>query len=189
MLGKAWWHTTERRDDGSPRFDCVILDAPATGHGLDMLRVPKVILDVVPPGILRRDAERAWTLFQDPDTCAVVVVTLPEEMPTSETIELAHALRDELRLPIGKVVVNGVLPPLFSKAERFALEAYESNAEAASAGGIAIGSAKERASRERVQAESLTRLGKELPVSPAFLPLLFEDASNPTAIRELAKRV
>jgi anion-transporting ArsA/GET3 family ATPase len=44
----------------------VILDAPATGHGLDMLRVPKVILDVVPPGLLRRDAERAWALFQDP---------------------------------------------------------------------------------------------------------------------------
>ena len=91
MLGKAWWHTTETRPDGTPRFDVVILDAPATGHGLDMLRVPKVILDVVPPGLLRRDAERAWALFQDPKTCAIVLVTLPEEMPTTETIELARA--------------------------------------------------------------------------------------------------
>jgi len=39
LLGKAWFHTTEHREDGSPRFDVVILDAPATGHGLDMLRV------------------------------------------------------------------------------------------------------------------------------------------------------
>src|SRR4029079_6448215 len=115
LLGKAWWHTTEIREDGSPLYDVVILDAPATGHGLDMLRVPKVILDVVPPGLLRRDAERAWTLFHDPTTCAVGPLTLPQEMPTSETIELAHALTRELRLPIGKVVVNGVLPPLFSK--------------------------------------------------------------------------
>jgi hypothetical protein len=42
-----------------------------------MLRVPKVILDVVPTGLLRRDAERAWALFQDPKTCAIVLVTLP----------------------------------------------------------------------------------------------------------------
>jgi len=49
----------------------------------------RIILDVVPPGLLRRDAERAWKMFQDPQTCAVVLVTLPEEMPTTETIELA----------------------------------------------------------------------------------------------------
>ncbi len=56
------------RPSGAPtapfKYDVVILDAPATGHGLDMLRVPKIILDVVPPGLLRRDAERAWALFQ-----------------------------------------------------------------------------------------------------------------------------
>ena len=57
MLGKAWFHTTETDERGANRFDVVLLDAPATGHGLDMLRVPKVILEVVPPGILRRDAE------------------------------------------------------------------------------------------------------------------------------------
>src|ERR1700678_676924 len=68
MLGKAWWHTTEKLKDGSFKYDVVILDAPATGHGLDMLRVPKVIVDVVPSGLLRRDAERAWALFQDKQT-------------------------------------------------------------------------------------------------------------------------
>src|SRR5882672_4868397 len=122
MLGKAWWHTTEKNEDGSFKYDVVILDAPATGHGLDMLRVPKVIIEVVPPGLLRRDAERAWALFRDPTTCAIVLVTLPEEMPTTETIELARALV-EMGLPIGRVVVNGVLPPLFSREERAALEA------------------------------------------------------------------
>jgi anion-transporting ArsA/GET3 family ATPase len=191
LLGKAWWHTTELREDGSRKFDVVILDAPATGHGLDMLRVPKVILDVVPPGLLRRDAERAWRLFQDPETCAVVLVTLPEEMPTTETIELAKALREELHLPIGKVVVNCVLPPLFSKEERAALEgvgvlgpvADGSKPEAAIAAG------RSRAMRERVQAEALHRLAEELPIPPSFLPQLFEDAATPHAIKELAKRV
>lgn len=187
MLGKAWWHTTEKLPDGSPRYDVVILDAPATGHGLDMLRVPKVILDVVPPGLLRRDAERAWELFQDPRTCGVVLVTLPEEMPTSETIELARALR-ELGLPIGRVVVNGVLPPLFSKEERTALEATVPSPPPLP-GDAALAAARDRAVRERVQAESLSRLSRELPVAPAFLPLLMQDAATPEAIRQLAKRV
>jgi anion-transporting ArsA/GET3 family ATPase len=188
LLGKAWWHTTETRSDGSNLYDVVILDAPATGHGLDMLRVPKIILDLVPPGLLRRDAERAWKMFQDPAMCAVVLVTLPEEMPTTETIELAYALRDELKLPIGKVVVNGVLPPLFSREERAALiatapVATDSPADAALAAG------RSRAVRERMQAESLHRLSEELPISPSFFPQLFEDAAQPQAIRELAKRV
>jgi anion-transporting ArsA/GET3 family ATPase len=188
LLGKAWWHTTETRDDGSWKYDIVILDAPATGHGLDMLRVPKIILDVVPPGLLRRDAERAWKMFQDPETCAVVLVTLPEEMPTTETIELAKALREELHLPIGKIVVNGVLPPLFSKAERAAIEgAGVINGDTAADAALAAG--RSRAMRERVQAESLLRLSEELPISPSFLPQLFEDAAQPSAIRDLAKRM
>ncbi len=188
LLGKAWWHTTERRHDGLSTYDVVILDAPATGHGLDMLRVPKIILDVVPPGLLRRDAERAWKLFQDPALCAVVLVTLPEEMPTTETIELASSIRDELKLPIGKIVVNGVLPPLFSRAERAVLEAMGPlEGDAAEVAVLAAG--RSRAARERVQAASLHRLAEELPIAPSFLPLLFEDAATPSAIRELSKRM
>lgn len=188
MLGKAWWHTTETREGGGNQYDVVILDAPATGHGLDMLRVPKVIVDVVPPGLLRRDAERAWEMFKDPAMTAVVLVTLPEEMPTTETIELAGALRGELGLPIGKVVVNAVLPPLFSKEERTALEAAPGGSPA-DEGAAAVAAGRSRALRERVQAASLARLAQELPVSPSFLPLLFEDAAQPHAIRELAKRL
>jgi anion-transporting ArsA/GET3 family ATPase len=188
LLGKAWWHTTETRPDGSPLYDVVILDAPATGHGLDMLRVPKVILDVVPPGLLRRDAERAWELFQDPKTCAVVLVTLPEEMPTTETIELAHALQGELKLPIGKIVVNCVLPPLFSREERAVLESADVTT-VTSPPDAAVAAGRRRAMREQVQATALARLSKELPVPPSFLPQLFEDAAQPKAIKELAKRV
>jgi anion-transporting ArsA/GET3 family ATPase len=188
MLGKAWWHTTEKRADGSWRFDVVILDAPATGHGLDMLRVPQVIIDVVPSGLLRRDAELAFEMFRDPKACAVILVTLPEEMPTTETIELAHALTTELEIPIGKIVVNGVLPPLFSREERESLETVTGR-EAASPADAVLLAGRDRAIRERVQAASLARLSKELPVSPAFLPLLFEDAARPAMIRELAKRI
>jgi len=187
MLGKAWWHTTETLADGSQKYDVVILDAPATGHGLDMLRVPKVIVDVVPPGLLRRDAERAMSMFRDPKQCGVVLVTLPEEMPTTETIELAHALTNELGMPIARVVVNEVIPPLFSKEERAKLEAIA--ASPVDAGTSALEASHDRAVRERVQEVSLARLAKELPIKPAYFPLLFEDAATPRAIDDLAKRL
>jgi anion-transporting ArsA/GET3 family ATPase len=184
MLGKAWWHTTEKLPDGSFKYDVVLLDAPATGHGLDMLRVPQVILEVVPPGLLRRDAERAMALLQDPRTSAVVLVTLPEEMPTTETIELARALT-ELGLPVRRVVVNGVLQQLFSRAERTLLAGAPAFV-VRTPGDAAIAAGRDRATRERVQADSLDRLARELEVPRVFLPLLMQDAARPDAIRRLA---
>ncbi len=187
MLGKAWWHTTEKREDGSFKYDVVLLDAPATGHGLDMLRVPQVILEVVPPGLLRRDAERAMALLQDQKTSAVVLVTLPEEMPTTETIELARAVA-QMRLNVERVVVNCVLPALFSKGERAVLEEFGSLGQT-SRGAAALAAAGVRASRERVQAESLERLERSLRAEFLSLPLLIEDAAHPDAIRRLSRRM
>ncbi len=189
MLGKAWWHTTEKLTNGDWKYDVVILDAPATGHGLDMLRVPKVIVDAVPPGILRRDAERAWTMMRDREACSVVLVTIPEEMPTSETIELAEMLTGELGIPVGRVVANAVLPKLFSSREREALQAVdgaESAADGDNLGEKALRAAADRASRERMQAESLSRLTQHLPIKPIYLPFLFESAANPASIAILA---
>jgi anion-transporting ArsA/GET3 family ATPase len=187
MLGKAWWHTTETLSDGSFKYDVVILDAPATGHGLDMLRVPTVILDVVPSGILRRDAERAWSLFRDPDACAIVAVTLPEEMPVTETIELCRSLA-QMGLSVRRVVANAVLPALFSEVERTALEGLPVF-EPRTPGEGALLAAKNRATRERLQAEMIGRLSRELPVRPVMLPLLIEDVAGPQAVSRLAARV
>ena len=61
--------------------------------------------------------------------------------------------------------------------------------EVKTVGDAAIASGQSRAFRERVQAESLARLSRELPVKPSFLPLLFEDAASPKAIKDLAKRL
>jgi hypothetical protein len=108
-------------------------------------------------------------------------------MPTTETIELAAALK-VMGLPIGRVVVNAVLPPLFSRDERAVLEAL-APFDVQNAGDAALSAAKVRATRERLQAESMNRLSRELPVAPAYLPLLLEDAAKPDAIRQLAKRV
>jgi anion-transporting ArsA/GET3 family ATPase len=186
MLGKAWFHAIEELPDGKPRFDVVLFDAPATGHGLDMLRVPKVIVDVVPPGVLRRDAEAAWQMFRDPAQSGVLVVTLPEDMPTNETIELCGTLESELELPIAGLVVNGVMTPLFTSDERREL-LLERELDRSAAGDEAIACGIRRAIRERVQEQSLERL-RAIAVPRIELPLLTTEAARPEAIRELAAR-
>jgi anion-transporting ArsA/GET3 family ATPase len=192
LLGKAWWHTTETDDDGNHKYDVVLFDAPSTGHGLDMLRVPRVILDIVPPGILRRDADAAWAMFQDPERSGVVVVTLPEDMPTTETIELTKALKEELGLPVRRLVVNAVMRPLFGEDECEALLAdprlLDVHHHAKSAAERALGAAARRASRESLQASCQRRLS-ELGLDTTVLPLLIDGAGTPDGVRQLAKEL
>ena len=186
MLGKAWYHTTERDAGGRHRFDVVLFDAPATGHGLEMLRVPKVIVEVVPPGVLRRDAEAAWRMFTNPDETSVVVVTLPEELPVTETIELVKSIQHELDLPLGLLAVNGVLPELFSESERMALAEGDTLGVPATPEQSAVQAAARRAVQERLQAASLARLFAGITLPRVVLPYLFEDAATPRAIEALS---
>jgi len=118
MLGKTWWHTTEteaplpKSSRASPRkrYDLVILDGPASGHATAMLKIPKAIIDAVPAGPLLRDARSISTLLADPQRTALVIVTLPAELPAGETVELARAARTELSIPLGPVIVNAIPP-------------------------------------------------------------------------------
>jgi anion-transporting ArsA/GET3 family ATPase len=170
--------------DGSPRFDTVVFDAPATGHGLDMLRVPQVILAAAPPGRLRSDANRALEFLKNPAESGVVVVTLPEEMPTNETLELVQALRVELALPVAEIVANSLVEPLFSEAEAKALEPL-AELSPSSAGDAALVSAARRALSERTQNESLARLAVTgLPIRK--LPRLEGGAGSHAAVLELS---
>ena len=51
------------------------------------------------------------------------VVTTPEEMPVAETIELVAKLRTDVNVPLGSVIVNRVLPELFTRADEETFEA------------------------------------------------------------------
>ncbi len=175
MLGKAQYHALEKDRDGRDRYDLVIVDAPATGHGLDLLRVPRVIIDVAPPGLLRREAERAYTLFRDRERAGVLLVTLPEDMPTTETIELHDAIRGELELPVCGLVVNQTLPVLFGEDERPVLTALAEELPPEAALYPIARASRARVERERVQRASIARLASHIGVPRVELPLMLVD--------------
>ncbi len=186
MLGKAYFHAVEKDSVGRKRYDLVILDAPATGHALDMLRVPKVLTEVAPPGLLRREAENAITLFQDPRRTAAVLVTLPEDMPTNETIDLHRVLSDELRIQVERVVVNRVEAELFAPAEETTVMASATNASAVNH--PILVAARRRVSRTRVQRECLARLAAAITAPRTDLPNLPTRALTRASLQALATR-
>ena len=172
MLGKAQFHAHETLPDGRPRYDMVILDAPATGHGLEMLRVPRVLLDVAPPGLLRREAERAWALFRDPTRAGALIVTLPEDMPVSESVELHAALTGELGLPVTGLAVNATISRLFDDREASWLTDVAGLSTPSDLAHTLLLAGRRRTLRERVQVDALARIAKELPMPRYELPLL-----------------
>lgn len=92
----------------APVYDLVVLDAPATGHALSLLKVPRAILATTPAGPLRRIAEDLDRLLADPEASALVAVAEPAEFAARETEELSAGAAKESGLATALVVVNRV---------------------------------------------------------------------------------
>jgi len=97
---------------GTPEIDLVILDAPATGHGVALLTAPQVVTDVVASGPFGRMARELAGFMADPARCGIAVVTLAEEMPVEESLELRATLEQRLGRTPELLVVNGLYPPV-----------------------------------------------------------------------------
>ena len=110
-LGKIWHLEQLRTPSGTPLHDLIVVDAPATGHGITFLDVPHVVRSAVKSGPLARNASRVSDLMRDPARTLVLPVCLAEELPTQETAELVTRIRTDLGMTIDRVVVNAVAAP------------------------------------------------------------------------------
>lgn len=107
VLGKIWHESVRARS-----FDCVVFDGPATGHLRYCLGIPQAILRTVSVGPLPREAQAMRDALEDPSKTQAVLVGLPDRWPLTELGEMAQALRDDLRVHIGGMIVNGLWPEL-----------------------------------------------------------------------------
>jgi anion-transporting ArsA/GET3 family ATPase len=97
-----------RSTQKEPRYDLVVLDAPATGHALSLLALPRTILKTVPAGPLRKLARDVDTLFADPSKTALVAVAEPAELAARETEELVAGAKGAAGVATALIVVNRV---------------------------------------------------------------------------------
>lgn len=183
MMGKAFNHERETKGD-QPAWDRIIVDAPATGHGLTFFQLPKIIRDAVPAGNLHQEADDMWSLLTDPQRTAVHLVCLPEELPVQETLEFHDKLR-ALGLPLGALFVNMVPPPLLTDAQR-AEFATLTHAPTDPALASVWQTARVRLSREGLAQSQLKRLAG-LSMTQVQLPTIYTDTFGEEAIGALAE--
>jgi anion-transporting ArsA/GET3 family ATPase len=160
-----------RRAEG---YDLVIVDAPASGHGVGMLRTPKTYGDIARVGPIRKQADQVTRFLRDPRRTAYLAVALPEEMPVSETLEVDRTLRDYVGEGFGTIVVNGVYPRRFRNAEVERLAAVAEN-HPPPAARAALRAARGESSWSRGQQGQLRRLRRAAGEADVItLPFLFE---------------
>ncbi|MGZ6642180.1 MAG: ArsA-related P-loop ATPase [Solirubrobacteraceae bacterium] len=168
-VGKVWdLAQDERRAGGTEPYDLVILDAPATGHGVAVLTAARTFASVARVGRIARQSRTIDEMLSDPARTGVVAVARPEEMPVNETLALEDALRDQIGLPLSLVVANGLLPGRFSTAEAAALDAAPDLRE--------VAAARKAHARARAQRTQLRRLRRHVRAPVATLPFLFDEA-------------
>ncbi|MCO4762129.1 MAG: ArsA family ATPase [Myxococcales bacterium] len=113
LLGKAWFMEEKEVDtQGRPLWDLLVVDAPSTGHGVSLFRLPEVLLQTVPVGPMAEDARRMRAMLTDPKRTSFNIVTLPQELPVNEAIDLSRQARESVGVPTGYLIANCVLPDL-----------------------------------------------------------------------------
>jgi anion-transporting ArsA/GET3 family ATPase len=147
---------------------------------ISQLDAPEAIQELVAVGPIRNQTGWLVELLSDPALTALNVVTSPEEMPVNETIELVARAREELNVPLGVVIVNRVLPELFTHSDDDVFEALRAPEAArvlarhAGAGTTAVVDAARLAvSMRRSRSVHLGELRDAVDLPLLLLPYLF----------------
>jgi anion-transporting ArsA/GET3 family ATPase len=189
-IGKLAWEVREQH------YDLVVVDAVATGHIVGQLTAPQAINELVQVGLVRNQTQWMLDILTDPARTGVVIVSAPEEMPVAETIELAERLHAETDVDLAAIVVNRVLPELFTEREEALFErlrAPERVAPLSEAAGGDVGPVLDAAelavTLRRTRAEHLATLRDAVdPRLPLiYVPYLFTRSHGARATRQVAE--
>ena len=185
-MGKVWeLAQSKRRTKGARRYDLVIVDAPATGHGVAMLTSPRTFAEIARVGPIANQGRAIHKTVTDARHTGIVAVALPEEMPVNETLMLGETLERELGIALDRIVVNGLYPERFGPRHRAtmarALETAGTPLER-----VALREALSEHARAKGQREQLARLEEATGREPARLPFLFEPELGPDEFDSLS---
>lgn len=189
-LGKLCYEVRERH------YDLVVVDAEASGHIVAQIGAPQAIRELVQVGLVRDQTDWMIDILGDPQRTGLLVVTTPEEMPVTETIELLARVGAETNVDVAGVIANRVLPALFSEREAEVFQALSDAApqealRAATSRQVAtvLGAAELAEARWRLGSQHLSRLRAALPEEMPMLivPELFTKASGRRVVVQVAE--
>jgi anion-transporting ArsA/GET3 family ATPase len=188
-VGKLCWEVRERH------YDLIVVDAPASGHVVGQLAAPEAIRDLVKVGRVREQTQWMLDILHDPATTGVVIVATPEEMPVNESLELSERLQAETGVDLAAVVVNRVLPELFTRGEEEVFDVLREPPRAAALADVVgkpvepvFDGAELAVTLRRTRAEHLAGLRNGLPkgTEMLYVPELFVRDHGVRATRQIA---
>jgi len=177
-------------------WDMVVVDAQASGHIVGQLAAPQAVNGLVKVGLIRTQTDWMLKMLSDPAVTGLLAVCTPEEMPVTETIELAARVRDETTVQLAGVVVNRVLPELFGRQEEAVFEALAAPGPLAELDALVDGdaspvleAARLAVTMRRTRSTHLERLRKGIdPSVPLlYLPFLFTRSHGLRTTRQVAE--
>ncbi len=169
-MGKIWDLAQLERRTGGSVFDVAIVDAPATGHGVALLRAPATYARIARAGPVARQAGRIDDFSRDPLTTGIIAAALPEEMPVSETLDLEDRLAED-DMALDAIVVNGLYPERFDAEEAGRLATVNGRGSPAARAALAAALLEHR--RAEGQRAQVGRLREEAGATVSTLPFLF----------------
>jgi anion-transporting ArsA/GET3 family ATPase len=182
-IGKIWYEEQLATPRGR-KWDVIVVDAPATGHSLQYLRMPSAAREAFGPGLVRREAQKVVELLTDPERTAVCPVTTAEEMPVNETAEMFHQLRDVLHMPLGVLFVNRVHAAPLAPAD-----VPEVPSAATPLVADVLRCAREETGWTAINRRYLARLRDAVPMPTVVLPFLFAEEFGLDEVRALTAEV
>jgi anion-transporting ArsA/GET3 family ATPase len=187
-IGKIWeLSQLDRKVKRGRKYDLVIVDAPATGHGIGFLQTPRTFANIARVGPIHSQAQELDRFITDHDSTGIAIVCLPEEMPVNETATLECELREEIGVAVDRVYLNGLYPERFGAEEAERIEtAREQNNGAVREALRAAVSEQRRARSQRAQ---LARLRRRVSSPVKTLPFVFEPELGVEDARALAAKL
>jgi anion-transporting ArsA/GET3 family ATPase len=184
-IGKIWeLAQPERKVKKAREYDLVIVDAPATGHGIGFLQTPRTFANIARMGPIHSQAQELDRYITDHETTGVAIVSIPEEMPVNESAHLEQQLRDEVGIAVDRIYMNALYPERFSSGDAGELERVLEGADGAPKAAIrAALSEHRRANSQRAQLE---RLEKSVSTPIKTLPFIFKPTLDVEELRWLS---
>ena len=187
-IGKIWeLAQLDRKVKSGRKYDLVIVDAPATGHGIGFLQTPRTFAAIARVGPIHSQAQQLDRLIVDHEHTGAAIVALPEEMPVNESAALESELRSEVGVAVDRVYLNGLYPERFEAAEVERLAALAEGEDGAVR--AAARAAVSEHGRARSQRAQLSRLRRRVEAPVRTLPFLFEPELGVDGARELARKL
>ncbi|MFN8104157.1 MAG: ArsA family ATPase [Acidimicrobiia bacterium] len=174
------------------KWDLIVVDAAPTGRIVGQLDAPAAINELFEVGMVRTQTDWMREVLADPNRTALLIVATPEEMPVAETIELYHAT-EALDVRLAGVVVNRVLPELFTTAEEGVFDHLgdvDAMGVIEDVTGGPVGPVLEAArlavTLRRTRVEHIRRLREGVPLPMLYVPYLFTRSHGKRATRLVA---